>query len=241
MAPRPSSSGISRSIVTTSGSNWWTLRTASNPSRAVATTRNSPSAASPPPRAPSTSVSTRRMSALSSTTRTLGRRSEDDGMGTDGADLHTPIRHREPYGTPRAAAHRLAHDGDARAAQHVAARDEVALTHLHGPRRHELGEHARPARQLGDQAPRLGAERAELLDEERDGRLGKLGRVRGVPREALRRQENVGHRAGARVRVVQHDRYARSEPQRDEDRVAALGGPVRYFHEPLDHALASAR
>src|SRR2546425_6114406 len=96
MAPRPSSSGISRSIVTASGSCWCTLRTASSPSRAVATTRNSPS----PPAPPSTSLRTRRSSALSSTTRTLGRRSDDDGIGAYRPDLDASVGHVEPHRPP---------------------------------------------------------------------------------------------------------------------------------------------
>src|SRR6266853_6292164 len=168
MAPRPSSSGISRSIVTTSGSNWWTLRTASNPSRAVATTRNSPAPAMPSA-PPSTSESTRRISALSSTTRTLGRRSENDGIGAHRPDFHPAVRHVEPHRASRAATHGLAHDGDAGAAQYVAGGRDVALAHLHGARRHELGEHTRPACQLGDEATRLGAECGELLHQERHG------------------------------------------------------------------------
>src|SRR5216683_3576386 len=148
MAPRPSSSGISRSIVTTSGSNWWTLRTASKPSRAVATTRNSPAPAIPS--APArTSLRTRRISALSSTTRTLGRRSEDDGIGTHRPDFHPAVRHEEPHRASRAAPHGFPHDGDPRAAQHLARGGDIALAHLYRARGHELGEHARPARQLG--------------------------------------------------------------------------------------------
>src|SRR5207245_6267148 len=102
MAPRPSSSGISRSIVTTSGWYWWTLRTASKPSRAVATTRNGP----PPSSPPSTSHSTRRINALSSTTRTVGRGSEDDGIGSHDADFDLAVIEAEAHGavavpTPR--------------------------------------------------------------------------------------------------------------------------------------------
>src|SRR5690348_5192713 len=150
MAPRPSSSGISRSIVTTSGSNWWTLRTASKPSRAVATTRNSPAPAMPSP-APSTSVSTRRIKALSSTTRTLGRRSDDDGISADRPDLDPPVRDMEPHGPARAPTHRLGRHRNPDAAQHGAGGRDVPLSHLHRARRHELGEHAGAAGELGDE------------------------------------------------------------------------------------------
>src|SRR2546425_7759635 len=108
MAPRPSSSGISRSIVTASGSCWCTLRTASSPSRAVATTRNSPS----PPVPPSTSLRTRRSSALSSTTRTLGRRSDDDGIGAHHPDLDASVGHVKPHRPPPPPPHPLPRHGD---------------------------------------------------------------------------------------------------------------------------------
>src|SRR2546430_7982481 len=63
---------------------------------------------------PSTSESTRRISALSSTTRTLGRRSEKDGIGAHRPDFHPAVRHVEPHRASRAATHGLAHDGEDR-------------------------------------------------------------------------------------------------------------------------------
>src|SRR3989442_5173180 len=118
-------------MVTTSGSCWCTLRTASKPSRAVATIRNSPVAS-----LPSTSHSTRRISALSSTTSTLGRRSDDDGIGPHRADLDAPVGHVEPDRAALVAADGLARDGDAGGAKRLPGRDDVALPHLNrgGPR-----------------------------------------------------------------------------------------------------------
>src|SRR5439155_8320957 len=171
IAPRPSSSGISRSIVTTSGSCWCTLRTASKPSRAVATMRNS---APGPPSPPRTSHSTRRINALSSTTSTLGRESDDDGIGPHGADLDAPVGDVKPDRPAPVAAHGLTRDGDRGGAQRVARGDDIALAHLNRPRRHQLGEHARPARQLRDEAPRIGAERFQALDQKRHRGLGEL-------------------------------------------------------------------
>src|SRR6266581_7361199 len=154
MAPRPSSCGISRSIVTASGSCWWTLRTASKPSRAVATTRNSPATPAAPP---STSLNTRRISALSSTTRTLGRRSDDDGIGAHRPDLDASVGHMEPHRPPRPPAHRLARHGDPRPPQSLARRHDVALAHLDRAPRHELREHTGAPGEFGDEGPGLGA------------------------------------------------------------------------------------
>src|SRR6266849_278695 len=170
MAPRPSSSGISRSMVTTSGWYWWTLRTASKPSRAVATTRNGPSPSAPA----STSRSTRRISALSSTTRTVGRRSEDDGIGAHEADLDLAVVEAEAHRAAAVPPHRLRDDRDRSDAQRTARGDHVALPHLDGARRHQRSEHAGAARQLGDEASRIGSQRAEPIDEQRHGGLGKL-------------------------------------------------------------------
>src|SRR5690348_16004496 len=106
---------------------------------------------------PNTSESTRRISALSSTTRTLGRRSENDGIGGHRPDYHPAVRYEEPHRASRAASHGFAHHRDPGAAQHGAGGGDVALAHLHGARGHELGEHARPARQLGNEVARIGA------------------------------------------------------------------------------------
>src|SRR5207245_1458842 len=215
-----------RARARTAGSNWCTLRTASNPSRAVAITSN--------PR--STSLSTRRIRALSSTTRTRGvepPRSDDDGIAPHGPDLDVAVDHVEADGAARAAAHGLARQRDGGGAQGVARGDDVALAHLHAARRHQLGEHARPARELRDEAPGVGPERPQPLDEERHRSVGKLRGIGGVVREAARRQQDVGHPPGAGGRVVQHDGDAGPEPERDDDRIAALRGPLRHLYDGL--------
>src|SRR5258705_12662854 len=110
MAPSPSSRGISRSSVTTSGLCSWTLLIASRPSRAVATTRNS---------APRTSTSTRRISALSSATTTLGRPDASDDVGIDShrPDLYPAVFHVKPHAAAAVAAHGLTNDRDGRGAE----------------------------------------------------------------------------------------------------------------------------
>src|SRR5438128_12417521 len=148
MAPRPSSSGISRSIVTTSGWYLWAWRTASKPSRAVATTRNGPPAPpAPPSPPPSTSHSTRRISALSSTTSTVGRGSEEDGIGSHDADLSLAVVEAEAHGAAAIPPHRFGDDRDRGGAERGARGDDVALAHLDGAGRHQGREHARPAGQ----------------------------------------------------------------------------------------------
>src|SRR2546427_2495943 len=162
MAPSPSSSGISRSIVTRSGCSWCTLRNASKPSRAVATTRNGPSPREPP----STSVSTRRIKALSSTTSTVAWRSEDDVVPPHDAGFDATIVRREADGAAPLSAHGLAHHGNPDLAQRCPGSDDVALPHLHRSGRHELREHAGAARQLGDQPVAGGAQLQQALDQE---------------------------------------------------------------------------
>src|SRR5256712_13088752 len=179
MRPRPWGSGIARWGGTTWGSGWCTWGRGSKPPRAVATIRNSPVAS-----LPSTSHSTRRISALSSTTSTLGRRSDDDGIGPHRADLDAPVGHVEPDRAALVAADGLARDGDAGGAKRLPGRDDVALPHLNRGGRHELGEHARPARPPRDQAPWGGAQRPEALDQKRHRGLGELRRGADVARQA---------------------------------------------------------
>src|SRR2546427_5415571 len=185
MAPRPSSSGISRSMVTTSGSNWWTLRTASNPSRAVAITRNGPSPLVPP----STSARIRRISALSSTTRTDGLPSDDFDIAAHRADLHAAVGEVKADRPALRAPHRLALNRDRREAQGVARSDDVALAHLQGARGHQRGEHRGAPGELGDEPAAVSPEGAEPRGEERHGGLRELRWVIGVAREALGRQQ----------------------------------------------------
>src|SRR3954447_6379599 len=102
-------------MVTRSGSSWCTLRSASLPSRAVPTTRNS----SVEERM---SLITRRMKALSSTTSTVcGRPRSPRALGGGGGledDIHLPHRryhgaplaHAEAHRAPVVAPHRLAQD-----------------------------------------------------------------------------------------------------------------------------------
>src|SRR5438034_10897097 len=184
MAPSPSSSGISRSMVTTSGSNWWTLRTASKPSRAVAITRNGPS----PPVPPSTSERTRRISALSSTTRTEGLPSDDFDIAAHRADFDAAVGEVEADRPALRAAHRFALERDRGEAQRVARGDDVALAHLQRTRRHQRGAHRGASRELGDEPAAGPAQGAEARDEQRHGGLRELRGVVGVARQALRRQ-----------------------------------------------------
>src|SRR6266542_1359672 len=200
---------------------------ASNPSRAVATTRNAPLSASPPPR---TSTSTRRIRALSSATTTVGRASDDVGMLPHGADFHAPVGDVKAHAAAALTAHRFPNDGDLRRAQRTARRQKVALAHLDRAGCDELAEHAGTAGELGDQAPRIGAQGLETLDQQRHGGLGKLGSVGDVARQADRGQEDVGHRAGFRLRIVHHDRDAGTEPagDRKSTRLNSSHGSISY-------------
>src|SRR5260370_12066326 len=139
---------------TTSGAYWWTFRIASTPSRAVATTVNS---------VPSTSTSTRRMSALSSATRTVGSgggalRSDDVDIGSHGPDLDAAVLHLEPHRSATLATLSLAENGNLRRAEGAPRGQDVALPHLDRSRLDQLAEHAGTAGQLGDESPPVGAQ-----------------------------------------------------------------------------------
>src|SRR5207237_1151244 len=192
MAPRPSSSGISRSRVTTSGAYWWTFRIASTPSRAVATTLNSP---------PSTSTSTRRIRALSSATRTVGAlRSDDVGIRSHGPNLDASVLHVKTHRSAALAAHRLAENGNLRRAQRVSRRQHIAFPHLNRSRRNQLAEHAGATRELGDQPTWIGAQLFQAGDEHRYSGVGKLCRITRIAGQTRGWQQHVGHRAVAALR-----------------------------------------
>src|SRR6478609_2727254 len=139
MAPRPSSSGISRSMSTRSGAWSCTFFKASMPFRAVATTSNSsvPS---------TTSLRRRRKKGLSSTTRTV-RRSEGMDTMRHRADFEEPIGHGEPDGAAVVAAHRFPRERDAMLVEGLPGGNHVAVAHLDGAGRGEGGEHAGAAYQ----------------------------------------------------------------------------------------------
>src|SRR4051794_6459752 len=121
-------------MVTRSGSSWCTFFSASLPSRAVPTTRNSSVLEG-------MSLFTRRMKALSSTTSTVcgrprSRRLEGEGGLEEDIrlphrrDHRAPLGHREAHRAPEVAPHRLAQDGDPRLAQRLARGAQVALAHV---------------------------------------------------------------------------------------------------------------
>src|SRR6478735_9128662 len=166
MAPSPSSSGISRSIVTRSGTSLWILRSASSPSRATPTTWNSPDASM-------ISVRMRRKSALSSTTRTVGR-SDRFFTGAEGADHQEPVLRLHPDRAADGPAGGLRRDRDAVVLQHLPGGDDVPLPHLHRPRGGEVAEHRRPADEAGGDAALVGPQRGHVLQQERHRRLREL-------------------------------------------------------------------
>src|SRR5439155_25200983 len=124
---------------TTSRSYRWTLRHVTSPTRAIATTSRSTGC-----QLPSSSVRTRGISALSSTTRTLGRVSDDDGIGAHRPDLDAPVRHVEEDGPALVPPHGLARDGDRGGAERIARRDGVALPPVHRPGPQHPPETPRP-------------------------------------------------------------------------------------------------
>src|SRR6476619_4987871 len=139
MAPKPSSSGISRSMRMTSGVWVLTFRNASMPSRAVATTRNSPEDSR-------TSVSSRRKKGLSSTTSTRPGSELLDTM-RDRDDFDLPVAHRKADGSSEIPAYRLSNQRHTVILQYLSCSDEIPLTHVDGPGRSQRGEHARAASQ----------------------------------------------------------------------------------------------
>jgi len=69
----------------------------------------------------------------------------------------------------------------------------------------------------------------------------KLCGVIGVARQALGRQQHVRHAADLGFGIVEHDRHARSQPQRDDHRIGAIRRPVGHFHDQLARLQAGLR
>src|SRR5689334_18002774 len=142
----PSSSGMSTSSVTRSGSSAWTCFSASNPLRAVPTTRNSPDRSR-------TSVMTLRMNALSSTTRTVRRwarragASEDTVPSLEGAYLDATIRQVEHDRAAVRGTRLFTDERNAGVVQRLTRGEHVALADIDAAPRNQVGEHARAANQ----------------------------------------------------------------------------------------------
>src|SRR5690606_12858646 len=147
---RPPRSGSSRSSVTMSGDSSWTSRIASYPVAACPATRNSPDSSS-------RSVTSSRMSALSSTTSTRGpvrsptrRRSEYDIIPADGPDQQTPVRQTEIDRPTETTPHILRPQRDPCPLQRLLHRRDVSGAEGRVPRRRQVLEHRRAARDPGE-------------------------------------------------------------------------------------------
>src|SRR3954469_15284221 len=159
IAPSPSSSGISRSISTRSGASALTFLNASMPSRAVATTQNSPDPST-------TSVSMRRKKALSSTTSTRPGLEVLDAM-SNRADFHRAVAHPHPNGAAKVSSHGLRHQGNAMRLQGVPSGEQVPLSHLDGSRRGQRGEHAGTSCESAGDPPGAGTVGVHQLEQPR--------------------------------------------------------------------------
>src|SRR5215208_5263452 len=203
MAPRPSNSGISRSISTTSGAWVRTFRSASMPSRAVAITRNSPDPST-------TSVSSRRKNGLSSTTSTRAKSEVLDAM-RHRTDFDPTITHPEPNGPSEVAAHCFSNQWNSVGAECLPGCDQVAFAHVHCSRRSQGSKHAGPAGQPRRDTVAPSSVRSHQLEHARHRGLGKSRRVAIHPRERGRRQQNMGQSTNASLGIVEH--YCHTAPQ----------------------------
>src|SRR5215207_1887006 len=139
-----------------SGSRAWICRSASWPLRAVPTTRKSgdPSMISP---------MTRRMNALSSTTRTVERPLEDTVPLLERPYLDASVAQVEVHAAAVVEPRVLGDQRDARRGECLARGGDVSLADVDPRAVHELPEHARAAGDLGaDPRARRHAEGAHL-------------------------------------------------------------------------------
>src|SRR5689334_2772222 len=158
------------------------------------------------------------MKALSSTTRTVrfagsrmllaGAASEDTIALLERADLDTPVVEMEVDAPAVIAADVLGADVDPAGGQ-------------------EVREHARAAGELGADAFDIGTEPGHLGKQERHRRRRELRRVRAIARHRLVGEQDVRETADARRAVIERDRHARPEPDRDERLLITADGTLR--------------
>src|SRR5688572_20950501 len=222
----PSSAGIAMSSVTTSGSSAWICRSASWPSRAVPTTRNSSHDVM-------SSETSLRMKALSSTTSTV-RCLEDTLPHLERADGDAAVGQIEVDAASVVAAGVVGEDGDVGRLEHPSRRLDVALAHVHSARRKERREHAGAADDLRRRLSPC-AHPLHLLHQERYGGGRKLRAVAGVARQPLARQEDVRQSADLRRRIVEHDGDAGAESDRRDDGLTVADREVGDLHPDLAH------
>src|SRR5690606_19139620 len=146
----PPRSGSSRSSVTMSGDSPWTSRIASYPAAACPATRNSPDPTSRP-------VTRSRLGALSPTTSTRGpvpsptrRRSAQDISPADAPDPQTPVRQTERARPTETPPHLLRPQRDPCPLQRLLHRRDVSGAEGRVPRRRQVLEHRRAARDPGE-------------------------------------------------------------------------------------------
>src|SRR5215204_1113911 len=205
------------SSVTISGSSAWICFSASSPCRAVPTTRNSPLV-------DRISLTNFRMNALSSTTRTV-RWLEDTLSHLERLHHHVTVGQVEVDAAPVLAARVRRDEWNLRQAEHAPGRLDVALAHVDASGRKQRGEHAGAADDLGH-GPTPRAALPHRLQQHGDGGGRKLRPILAIERQALAGQENVREPANARRAIVEHDRDARPQPYRRDDRVTGRDGIV---------------
>src|SRR5689334_16875736 len=129
------------------------------------------------------------MKALSSTTRT--RFLEDTGSFPHGPYFDASVGDMEVHAAAVVAADVFADDLDLSLGEDVAYRGDVALADVDPARGRQVAEHARPADDLGADAP---GNRPELLhlreDQGYDGSR-KLRRIRPISRHRFAREQHV--------------------------------------------------
>src|SRR5689334_1093443 len=189
----------------------------------------------------------RRMNALSSTTSTArfdGSRavppataSEDTVALLEGPDFHASVVEMEVHASPVIAADVFGDDADLVALERLPRGGDIAIADVDAATRQEVREHTRAADELGAHPRRVGAETGHLGEKKGDGRRGELRRIRPVARHRFVGEQRVGESTDTRYAVVERDRDARAETDRDEYLVIAADGALRHLDADLRRRL----
>jgi pyruvate/2-oxoglutarate dehydrogenase complex dihydrolipoamide acyltransferase (E2) component len=174
-----------------------------------------------------------RMKALSSTTRTRCSRGLEDDIGpSDGRHHRPPVargeRTERPWSPPTASPSTGCRRAPApRAPRGCSARPCSATPAPSAKRTSTRPPPAAPAPRPGASPFLPAAPAAAAPRWRRTCRVGRLARERGL------RQQHVRQPAHAALRVVQQDRHARAQPQRDQRVARGADGGLRHLHVDL--------
>jgi hypothetical protein len=157
------------------------------------------------------------------------------------ADFHSTIPDVKPDGAAEVTPNRFADQRNTAGTECLPRGNQVAFSHLHGARRSEAGKHAGAPGQARGDAILPGSCGCHELEQVRHGRLRELRGISVKAGQSRRRQEYVRHPTHLGFCVVQQDRYAAAQPNRDQDIIGRSGPKLGHPDQELAATHAARR